>query len=519
MSVEERSVGGSDSSAAPPGERFTRTVVRGATITGIGLLVSQGILIASYVLLARLAGPSVFGAFAAAWIFVGFGTFVAESGMSAALIQRRDRLEEAAATAVISTFVAGTGLSLLALALAPLIGLYFQSREIGFVAAALAGLLLLNAATVVPDALMRRRFSFRRRLVVDPLNALTYGVVGVIALSEGMGVWGLVVATYAAGAVRVLAVWTLNRWLPDLRKASVEMWIELARYGRHVVASQLLRQVNGIVSTALLGRFLGIAPLGEFRFGWSLATQVATPVSAASTYVLLPAFARIAHDESRFRDAFIRSLNLLAAMVLPISFLLLPLGEEIAVTLLGERWRGAGYVLAALCGLTAAMPMLGLASEALKAANRPDLLPRVSLLLAVSSIALMAVFLPLGATGVASGLSIAFIFVAGYSLRLVSTVLSLTGRAVIHSVAGPAAAAAGSALAVYLLSTLALASADGSTLAGVANLALESAAGLATYAGLLFLLARPTATELMLAVRTLAFRSASRDVEAGAAQR
>ena len=147
-----------------------------------GYFLTQVITLSFYVVLARLAGPEVFGAFAAAWIIVGVSSFLAESGMSSALIQRNDRLEEAAATAVLSTFFTGAALALIALALSPLVGLYFDTREIGLLAAALSGVLFVNAAGVVPDALMRRRFSFVRRVVVDPISATTYGIVGVVTL-------------------------------------------------------------------------------------------------------------------------------------------------------------------------------------------------------------------------------------------------------------------------------------------------------------------------------------------------
>ena len=75
--------------------------------------------------------------------------------MGAALIQRQDRLEEAAATATVATFVGGVALSLLA----------------------------LNAAAVVPDALLRRRCSFLTN-VVDPS---TRSAGAIAALFVGMG--------------------------------------------------------------------------------------------------------------------------------------------------------------------------------------------------------------------------------------------------------------------------------------------------------------------------------------------
>jgi O-antigen/teichoic acid export membrane protein len=250
------------------------------------------------------------------------------------------------------------------------VGLYFSSREIGLLSAALSGVLLVNAATVVPDALMRRRFAYARRIVVDPVNATVYGIAAAVALSLGMEAWGLVFAKYIAGIVRVSTVWIFNRWLPDLRKASFEMWRELASYARHVALSELLREIGGVANTALIGRFLGIAPLGSCQFGWRMATQAAVPL-ASSAYMLLPAFARIAHDRDRFQHAFHRSVRLLLTLVLPASFALLLLGEQVGVTLLGERWREAGRVLTALAGVTLALPLLVLATEVFKAANRP----------------------------------------------------------------------------------------------------------------------------------------------------
>ena len=89
------------------------------------------------------------------------------------------------------------------------------------------------------------------------------------------------------------------------------------------------------------------------------------------------------------------------------------------MTLLGEPWREAGRVLAGLAGVTLALGFIQPASEVFKAANRPDLLPRLVLISSVGSIALMIAFLPFGATGVAVGVSIAFLLSAAYAWRRV----------------------------------------------------------------------------------------------------
>ena len=480
--------------------------MRGAGLTGAGYVLTQTITFASYIALARLATPEVFGAFAAAWTLVGVSSFLVESGMSSALIQRKDRLDEAAATAVVATFAAGLGLTALALACSPLVGLYFHSRRIGLVAAAMSGVLFLNAITIVPDALMRRRFSFLRRGVIDPIDALAYGAAAAALLAIGMGVWGLVIATYAAGVIRIATVWLFNRWLPDLRLVSFRMWRELASYGRHMLTSEFLRQVSTIANAALLGRFLGLAPLGEYRFGWRMATQAAIPATSAGVYVLFPAFARIADDLDRFRSAFLRSVRLYAVFVVPIGFALPPLAIQITVAFLGAAWRSTGSVLAALAGVTAAFPLLMLANEVFKAANRPSLVARVALITTAGTLATMAAFLPLGITAVAGGISAAYVAAGAYALRKVGAVLDLRPATILASLRPPVFASCAMAGALVVFAHLIRDASGDPELIRLGWLAAESATGFSVYVIALYLLAPATVAEFVRLLTTLVRR-------------
>jgi O-antigen/teichoic acid export membrane protein len=229
----------------------------------------------------------------------------------------------------------------------------------------------------------------------------------------------------------------------------------------------------------------------------------------ASAYVLLPAFARISHDSDRFRAAFLRSARLLAALVLPISLALPPLGEQIALVLLGDRWRAAGHVLAALAGVTMALPLISLASEVFKGANRPDLLPRMSFLLMLGPIVLVVAFLPLGITGVAGGMSIAYVVAGAYALLNVARVLALPLRSILAEFWKPALASVGMAGVLALFVTF-VATVDGeATLARLGWLAAEVLLGTLVYGVLLRRLAPSTAAELAQSLRSLRGRTVS----------
>src|SRR5207244_5703356 len=135
-----------------------------------------------FVILARLAPPLTFGVYAAASILIGASLLFAESGMQSAVIQRTDRVREAASTAFTANVVGGFALAVLAAALAPLIGLFFHNGEIGTAAAALAGTIPINAASIVPGALLARRVSFRFAFIA-PLESLAYATAAITTLA------------------------------------------------------------------------------------------------------------------------------------------------------------------------------------------------------------------------------------------------------------------------------------------------------------------------------------------------
>ena len=73
---------------------------------------------------------------------------------------------------------------------------------------------------------------------------MAFGVTALVLCSDGAGWWGLVAGMYAAISVQAVAAWAFVRWRPRLKLASVAMWKELARYGRHVLGSEILRDSN-----------------------------------------------------------------------------------------------------------------------------------------------------------------------------------------------------------------------------------------------------------------------------------
>jgi O-antigen/teichoic acid export membrane protein len=434
---------------APAPAGLARTVVRGVALAGGGYMLTQVLTLAAYLVLARLATPADFGDYAAATVLLTVGFMFAESGTMAALVQRPDRVEEAAATATISTIAAGVGLALAALAASPVVGHFFGSHEVTDLAAAASGLLFLNAIPIVPTALLQRRFVFLRRVIVQPVGIVAFGVVAIIATAHGMGAWGLLLGSYAQAATDVALSWGLVRWRPRLGLASVSMWRELISYGRFVFGSTALLHVGAQVPVAVIGRLFGAGALGQYRYANRIASLPFALTLAGGSFVIFPAFARIADDAARLRSAFVRATRWMAAFAFPLGLILLPLGKPLMTLAFGSTWARAGEVTMALCLIPVAGALFSVVCEVFTANGRPQLLVRLVVVQLLCIFSAMAALSPFDLIGVAAGISVGVAGGAVYALAVAHRELEVPVRSIVAELAPPLLA--GSLMAVVMI--------------------------------------------------------------------
>jgi O-antigen/teichoic acid export membrane protein len=475
---------------------ITRVVVRGVGLAASGFVLSNVLTIVFYLVLARLVTPREFGVLAAGSVLVYLSATFVESGLAAALVRRDEDVDEAASTVFFATAAAGAGFALLALAAAPLVGRFFGSGRVGSVAAAMSGILFLRSLGIVPNTLLQMRFSFLRRVVVGPAGVLGFGIAAVTATANGWGVWGLVLGSYVSTSVELVLAWAFVRWRPRLALASVAMWRSLASFGRHVLAADTVMGAADKVDSVVIGRFLSTAALGQYRYAWRVAVLPLAAVVNVAAYVLYPAFARIAADEERFQAAFLRALRWLSIVGLPASLILLPLGKPLVVLAFGETWAPAGRALTAMCAFAAGHTYDSLASEAWKAAGRPDMLPRMHLLNAVSLVVFMLAFLPLGLTGMGAALSLSSLVVAVYALQGAGRVLRIGARRLADEVWPAALAAAVMSGALFALEHGVTRADTRGVAGGLALLAGEAVLGVVVFLAVLLTVRPERRTEL-----------------------
>lgn len=478
------------------------TLRRGAAISALSLVIVQVVGLAQTLVIARLLTPTEIGLFYAGTVLTGFLVTFSEGGMSSALIQRERDLDDTAETVFRVTLVNGLLMSLLALAAAPLVAAVFDSRTAGVVAAITSGTLLLHGLTIVPDSLMQRRFDFRRRLIVNPGITISFAVTAVVLAASGFGIWSMVVAMYASQVTWVVLTWSLCGWRPGRGRASVRLWRELARYAYPLVISDVAWRARESFETVVVGRALSGEALGLYRYGRRLSMLPAVAVVDIGSYVLFPAFSRIAGDAERFRAAFLRALSWIWFAAAPLAALLVAIGEPLVVVLLGEQWRGSGIALVFLAGYGLGEAMGAVANESIKGSGRSSLVNWMTAVNLVSGVVLLVVLVPYGLPGVGLAISVSSLLMGVTGLAIAARVVGVGIGAIVRRMSPAVVGAALALAAVAPLEHLVLHSDGYGFLPGLGLILLDMAAFAMVYLVAMRLLAPSLMRTLIDGVRS-----------------
>jgi O-antigen/teichoic acid export membrane protein len=494
------------SEAGAPGS-LSDTLRRGAAVSTGMLVFTALVSLVQTLILARLLSPAEVGWFAAGTVLSTFLFTFAEGGMPNALVQRESRIDDVATTVFWATLLSGVGCAVVTVASAPLMSRIFGSDIVGLITAVSAGTIVLHALTHVPDALLQRRFDFRSRTVVQPIVVVTFAVTSVTLCATGFGVWGLVIGSYCSILAWLVATWTVAGWrVGATGRPSFALWRELARFALPLVVWTVVNRARDLLETVVVGGALSATALGYYRYGRRLGALPEVAVIEVGSYVLFPAFSRLAGDPERFRSAFLRALQVLWCMMVPIACFIVAAGEPLVTVLLGEKWRGAGVMLVALAGIGPGVALMAIGMESIKGVGRTRLLHWVTLVSTALGIGLLLVLLPLGVTGVGLALSTSSLTAGLLSLLLARPLAGVTFGELAHRLIPPVPLAVLLAVPVGLLEHLLIHSDQRGFLLGTAIMLAEGVGYIALYAAGLALFAPLAWHELSAAVRQLRHR-------------
>ena len=392
-------------------------------------------------ILAAILGPRQFGVLAMALVWVTLAQMLLQHGPTMAVVQHEDITDNHINAAFWSTMAGATVFSAVFMAAAPLWAAVNRLPELTAVCLALTPIVLLQALTVIPDAVLRRRLQMRGIALRYILAQLISGSAAIWCALAGLGVWALVVQQVGGHALYAVMLWSVTPWRPRLRPIGKELR-DIRGTSLKTLAGSIGTFTSLRADVLVMSAFFGPVVVGLFRFAIRFPEMVTDLTSRGLQSIALPDLARHSLDRQALADRLRLLVHFGAVLSIPALGVLAASAEQF-VRLIGEQWVEAAAPLRLLCLASAATLITSLLGPALQAAQRPGLPAILAWGNAGASVGaiLLASALSTGAstTGRLMAVALAIVLV---QVGLAGTIGYLTFRRVLRAPAWPTVVAA-----------------------------------------------------------------------------
>jgi O-antigen/teichoic acid export membrane protein len=412
-------------------------------------IVAQGSRIAVGIVLAHLLTPHEFGLAAMALVFSGIASIFTDLSLGAALVQREHLTEADRSTVFWTTIGAGTVITVIGIAIAPLVGDFFSTSEVVPLFAATSTLALISAFGSTQMALLTRAMNFRGMELREIISTLVGAVAAVGLAIAGAGAWAIIGQNLVGIGCSSILVWRLSDWRPRLMY-SRESLHTLGSFGVKTLFSKILGYLNLYADNLLIGRYLGTAALGIYSLAYNVMFVPLSRISQPVQQVLYAAFVRLQHDLERLGRAWLRGNQLVTAINVPAFLGMAVVAPDFVPVVFGDQWHEAIPVLQLLSLAGVAQSFQNLNWSVLQSVGRPGRLLAFMAFSTVVTVGGFALGLIWGVVGVAGLFAVARTIVGIVYTWITCRTIDLPINRFVRSVAPAVTLSVVMAAAVYV---------------------------------------------------------------------
>jgi O-antigen/teichoic acid export membrane protein len=292
--------------------------------------------------------------------------YIADLGVSSALIQRDDHTPERVSTVFWFNVLVSTGLFLVLCGLGPLYGWIQGHAVIGWLLVAYGGKLLLQNAYAIPVALLKKELRFSDLSKARVVAHLAESVGRVVLAASGFTIWCWTLAALIRALVFGIIIQLRHPFWPRLVFRFGDV-IPYVKFGLRSASSQVLYQLYTSMDAPIIFHMFGEHAAGIYALADSIVLEPVKTIANVVIDVAFPTFARLRNEGHGLIEQFIKFTRLNLIAVLPfVGLILLVIPDFLLAFYSHGKWKHGDLVLCAeaariLCvmGLFRALGFLG----------------------------------------------------------------------------------------------------------------------------------------------------------------
>lgn len=322
----------------------------GVKWTTASMVIVTALQFAQLSVLARFLDPADFGLMAVMMVVIGFSQAFQDMGISNAIIQRQNITHTQLSSLYWLNIASGAVLSLLVLAISPLVADFYDEPRIKGLMAILSSVFVLVAIGNQYRVLCQKELNFRTMETINVIAATAALGVAITLAVLGFGVLTLVVAMLTqAGLASALFLWVgLRRYH---KPSFVYRHSELQGFygfGLYQMGERSINYISGNADKLLIGKLVGMDATGFYNLAWQLIIFPLSKINPIVNKVAFPVYSKVQNDSTALNRYYSFNVKALSIVTMPLLAFLAFFSQEVVRVVFGEGWSATAELLPAL---------------------------------------------------------------------------------------------------------------------------------------------------------------------------
>ncbi|MHA6727082.1 lipopolysaccharide biosynthesis protein [Chryseobacterium sp. A301] len=291
-------------------------------------------------ILARLIQPEAFGIITIAIVFSTFFSIISESGISSAIVQKKELKAIDMSNIFSLTIIAGSIFSLILFLFAPLISSFYEEANLTKILRLLCISLFFAIVNMVPNGILLRERRFKFISIRNTIIQFGCGIIAIIYAFLGGGIYALLISPILGNFILFVVSYLPFKLVPSF--ASVSKTInKIFSYSIYQFLFTFFNYFSRNLDNIFIGKALGFSVLGYYEKSYRLMLLPVTNISNVINLVAHPILSDYQNDVQVIRKKYEKIVGALASIGFPLSVLLFFNAKFIIDTVYGPNWQPA----------------------------------------------------------------------------------------------------------------------------------------------------------------------------------
>ncbi|SDE81320.1 polysaccharide transporter, PST family [Dyadobacter soli] len=295
-------------------------------------------------ILARFLSPNEYGIVGVVTVFITFFSILGDIGVGTAIVQNRNLTGKDISDIFKINILLSTCLGLAFFLLSYGIAWFYESDIYIRIGQLLAISVFFSSMSGVPRSLLMRDKSFKLLGAIEITSNITTGLLVVFLAMKGNSYYSIVWRSILSS----MMTFTLCLYFSRLRLVQgfgFGGFRKIARYSGFQFAFNFINYFSRNLDNILIGKFMGNQNLGIYSQSYQLMMYPVANLTHVITPVLHPVLARFVDQPKIIFEEYLKVVNILAMLGIPISVFVFFSSSEIVYLVLGSKWMAVAPVL------------------------------------------------------------------------------------------------------------------------------------------------------------------------------